>query len=101
MWVNGERVIASASRSVVFLQGACGFIELKTGRPLRFVVLPDGSPVIGLDGRVVAVNAAVMPDFVGSNLGVPAAEALRLLQLPADATGDLPPDERLAGHIEP
>jgi serine protease Do len=46
-----ERIIASASRSVVFLQGAYGFIESKTGRPLRFVVSPDGSPVIGPGGK--------------------------------------------------
>jgi len=42
--------------------------------------------VIGLDGRVVAVNSAVMPDFAGSNFGVPAAEALHLLEVPAEKT---------------
>jgi serine protease Do len=46
----------------------------------------SGGPVIGLDGRVVAINAAVMPDFVGSNLGVPAAEALRLLAPPPETS---------------
>ena len=134
-----ERVIASASRSVVFLQGAYGFTESKTGRPLRFAVSPDGSPAIGpggqptftaagngpeveifytgtgfvatddgqitaagvvydadtthggsggpvisLDGAVVAINAAILTDFAGSKLGVPAAEALRLIQLPSE-----------------
>lgn len=39
----------------------------------------SGGPVLGLDGSVVAVNAAVLADFTGSNLGVPAEEALRLL----------------------
>ena len=38
----------------------------------------SGGPVIGLDGRVVAVNSAIIPEFTGSNLGVPAAEAMRL-----------------------
>ncbi|MEM8487029.1 MAG: hypothetical protein AAF564_15865 [Bacteroidota bacterium] len=40
-------------------------------------------PVLGLDGKVYAVNAAILPDFEGSNLGVPAAEAHILLdQIP-------------------
>jgi hypothetical protein len=29
---------------------------------------------------VVVVNSAIMPDFAGANLGVPAAEALRLVE---------------------
>jgi len=40
----------------------------------------SGGPVIAADGRVVAINSAVIPDFAGSNLGVPAAEAIRLLE---------------------
>ena len=126
---------------MVFLQGAYGFTESKTGRPLRFEVSPDGSPSIGpggqpaftaagkgpeveifytgtgfvatddgqitaasvvydadtthggsggpvisLDGAVVAINAAILTDFAGSNLGVPAAEALRLLAPPPETT---------------
>ena len=39
----------------------------------------SGGPVINLDGEVVAVNAAIIPGFTGSNLGVPASEAARLL----------------------
>lgn len=44
----------------------------------------SGGPVIGLDGRVVAINAAVVGDFGGSNLGVPvrAARELILRNLP-------------------
>jgi S1-C subfamily serine protease len=42
----------------------------------------SGGPVLDLDGRVLAVNAAILPQFGGSNLGVPAAEALRLLREP-------------------
>ncbi len=40
----------------------------------------SGGPVLNLDGRVVAINAAVLPEFGGSNLGVPAAAALELLE---------------------
>ncbi len=39
----------------------------------------SGGPVLGLDGRVVAINAAIVPEFVGSNLGVSAQEARMLL----------------------
>ena len=45
-----ERIIANASQSVVFLQGAYGFTDPDTGRPLRFAVSPDGSPKIGPTG---------------------------------------------------
>lgn len=40
----------------------------------------SGGPVLGQDGGVVAVNAAILDEqFGGSNLGVPASEARRLL----------------------
>ncbi|MFQ5745861.1 MAG: trypsin-like peptidase domain-containing protein [Gemmatimonadota bacterium] len=39
----------------------------------------SGGPVLGLDGRVVAVTVAVMTDFGGSNLGVPVEEVRKLL----------------------
>jgi S1-C subfamily serine protease len=48
----------------------------------------SGGPVLNLDGEVLAVNAAVLAEFGGSNLGVPAAEALRLLRFP-----EPPPEE--------
>ena len=35
----------------------------------------SGGPVLSLDGTVVAINAAILPEFGGSNLGVPAARA--------------------------
>lgn len=39
----------------------------------------SGGPVLDLNGRVVAVNTAVLREFGGSNLGVPALRAERLL----------------------
>jgi S1-C subfamily serine protease len=41
----------------------------------------SGGPVLGLDGRVVAINSAVLRQFDGSNLGVPARRAVGLLEL--------------------
>lgn len=40
----------------------------------------SGGPVIDLNGRVVAVNMAILPEFGGSNLGVPAADAVALIR---------------------
>ncbi len=39
----------------------------------------SGGPVLDLDGNVVAVTTAVVPEFGGSNLGVPAARARQLV----------------------
>ncbi len=39
----------------------------------------SGGPVLSLDGGVLAVNAAILPEFGGSNLGVPAALAAELI----------------------
>jgi S1-C subfamily serine protease len=53
------RVVAAASRSVVFLQGAYGFIDPKSEEPLRFAGIgpdgqplrsPEGAPIVGIGG---------------------------------------------------
>ena len=51
----------------------------------------SGGPVLDLSGEVVAVNAAIIPEFGGSNLGVPAAFAQELLDA-IDATTPTGPD---------
>ncbi len=53
----------------------------------------SGGPVIDLEGRVVAVNAAILPEFGGSNLGVPVSAVAELLAAVrgAAAAGDQPP----------
>ena len=40
----------------------------------------SGGPVLNLRGEVVAVNMAILPEFGGSNLGVPAREVAALLE---------------------
>ena len=40
----------------------------------------SGGPVLDLDGRALAVNTAVIPEFGGSNFGIPAEYARRLLR---------------------
>lgn len=47
----------------------------------------SGGPVMDLSGRVVAINAAILTEFGGSNLGVPATRALKFIsQLPPTAS---------------
>jgi serine protease Do len=45
----------------------------------------SGGPVIDTSGAVVAVNAAVLPEFGGANLGVPAHEVRALLELDGES----------------
>lgn len=45
----------------------------------------SGGPALNRHGHVVAVNAAILPDFGGSNIGVPVAHLDRLL---SDSTGE-------------
>jgi S1-C subfamily serine protease len=40
----------------------------------------SGGPVLDMHGDVVAVNAAILPEYGGSNLGVPAAKVRALLE---------------------
>ena len=69
----------------------------------------SGGPVLNLEGKVVAVNAAIVPEFGGSNLGVPAGEARELLRAerpddPVEATslpGELAPGAGARRRIPP
>jgi S1-C subfamily serine protease len=50
----------------------------------------SGGPVLNLRGEVVAVNRATLPEFGGSNIGVPAPHALELIQKLKVAATDQP-----------
>jgi serine protease Do len=39
----------------------------------------SGGPVLDVNGAVVAVNTAILPEYGGSNLGIPVAKVLKLL----------------------
>jgi S1-C subfamily serine protease len=43
-------------------------------------VAGSGGPALNREGRVVAVNAAILPEFGGSNIGVPTAHLDALLE---------------------
>ncbi len=47
----GQRVIAAAARSVVFLQGSYGFVDREDGRPLRTLLGPNGRPLTDAEGN--------------------------------------------------
>ena len=50
---SARLVIAAATRSTVFVQAAWGFVDPKTGEPLRILVGPNGAPVLGPNGEPV------------------------------------------------
>lgn len=44
----------------------------------------SGGPVLDINGEVIAVNSAILPEYGGSNLGVPASEVRKLLEAPSN-----------------
>ena len=51
----------------------------------------SGGPVLNAKGELVAVNYAIIPDFNGSNLGVPVTHVAHLLSGDDRTPGTVPP----------
>jgi serine protease Do len=54
-------VIAAATRSTVFVQGAWGFVDPRTGAPLRLLLGSDGNPVFGPGGEPLVTTDEQAP----------------------------------------
>ncbi len=80
-WTMARRLSAAGHIGPLATQGIIGQVtQDKVVYDAETTHGGSGGPVLGLDGTVRAVNAAILTDFGGSNLGVPAAEARRLLE---------------------
>ncbi len=80
-WTMARRLSAAGHIGPLATQGIIGQVtQDKVVYDAETTHGGRGGPVLGLDGTVRAVNAAILTDFGGSNLGVPAAEARRLLE---------------------
>ena len=72
---NAGRILPLASRGIV------GGISVETiAYDAETTHGGSGGPVLDIDGRVVAVNTAILPEYGGSNLGVPVQKVRELLE---------------------
>ena len=81
-WTAAERLAAEGYVAPLASRGIIGQV---TGQAVVYDAQTaqggSGGPVLSTTGEVVAINSAILPGFGGSNLGVPAQHAMRLLQL--------------------
>lgn len=79
-WSVAERLSASGQIRPLTSRGIVGQV---TDRAVTYDAATthggSGGPVLTLQGEVVAVNAAILKEYGGSNLGVPAAQIVQLL----------------------
>jgi S1-C subfamily serine protease len=65
----------------VATRGMCGRVsDEKIIYDAQTAIGGSGAPVFGSDGKVVAINTALMKGFPGTNFGIPIQEGLSLLQ---------------------
>ena len=81
-WTAAERLSAEGYVAPLASRGIIGQV---TGQAVVYDAQTtqggSGGPVLSTTGEVVAINSAILPEFGGSNLGVPADHARRLLKL--------------------
>jgi S1-C subfamily serine protease len=79
-WTIGERLARAEHIQPLATRGIVGQVS-------RSAVVYDaetthggsGGPVLNLMGQVIAVNAAILKEFSGSNIGVPVGRASSLI----------------------
>ena len=81
-WTAAERLAAEGYIAPLASRGIIGQV---TGQAVVYDAQTaqggSGGPVLSASGEVVAINSAMLPEFGGSNLGVPAEHARRLLEV--------------------
>ena len=90
-WTAAERLSAEGYIAPLASRGIIGQVTLQTVvYDAQTTHGGSGGPVLSVTGDVVAINSAVLAEFGGSNLGVPAEQARRLLAVdttPPSAAG--------------
>lgn len=80
-WEQAERLAAAGFMAPLASRGIVGQVtSSNVVYDAETTSGGSGGPVVTLRGEVVAVNVAIMPEFGGSNLGVPAERARVLLE---------------------
>ncbi len=78
-----EIALTMAQRGVIWpigTRGMCGRVsEDKIIYDAPTAIGGSGGPVIGMEGKVVAINTALLRGFVGTNFGIPIQVGLQLL----------------------
>jgi len=80
-WSVAERLAEEGYIAPLASRGIVGQITLATiVYDAETTYGGSGGPVLDMNGDVVAVNAAILPEYGGSNLGIPAAKVRVLLE---------------------
>ena len=89
-----EIAMTMAQQGVIWPIGTRGMCGRVSGDKIIYdastAIGGSGGPVIGLDGKVVAINTALLRSFSGTNFGIPVQSGLRLLDQvePIEAQGE-------------
>ncbi len=83
--LNFEQIACHLARhnliQPVATRGMCGRVSQgKITYDAQTAMGGSGAPVFGCDGKVVAINTALMKGFPGTNFGIPIQEGLKLLR---------------------